>query len=247
MSKTEHFILFDQLPLIYGRVPKVANTSIKATLSELLQQAPEEGIRSTSDAFWTQSTHGETSLITPQQAMSKRGTHFCFSFVRNPFDRLVSAYNNKILELDDVTKPMKEMGLSHNMLFIDFIGCIIDTPDEDLDVHLMPQSKILSLNGRVIPSFVGQIEHIQEHWKALQIWMKKEGLPVLNNIPEKNVRRGNNHSDLKKYYSDMEVTRLVQKRYNEDIELFYNDTDLSELISGEKKQMSDPVVPLISF
>ena len=142
---------------------------------------------------------------------------------------------------------MKEMGLSHNMPFTDFIGCIIDTPDEDLDVHLMPQSKILSLNGRVIPSFVGQIEHIQEHWNALQIWMKKEGLPVLNNIPEKNVRRGNNHSDLKKYYSDMEVARLVQKRYNEDIELFYNDTDLSELISGEKKQMSEPVVPLLSL
>ena len=35
------------------------------------------------------------------------------------FSHLVSAYNNKVLELDDVTKPMKEMGLTHNMPFID--------------------------------------------------------------------------------------------------------------------------------
>ena len=43
MSKTEHFILFDKLPLIYGRVPKVANTSIKATLSSYFNNPPRKG------------------------------------------------------------------------------------------------------------------------------------------------------------------------------------------------------------
>ena len=45
----------------------------------------------------------------------------------------------------------------------------------------------------------------------------------------------------------MEVTRLVQSRYREDIELFYQETDLSELISGEKKEISEPVMPLVSL
>ena len=247
MRNTKHFILFDQLPLMYGRVPKVANTSIKATLSGLLQEKPEKGMRSTSDSFWSHNTHGETKLITPQEAISKRGSHFCFSFVRNPFDRLVSAYNNKILELEDVTKPMQEMGLVHNMPFREFIACIVNTPDEQLDVHLLPQASILSIDGQVIPSFVGQIEHIQAHWKSLQQWMRKEGLPVLSSIPEKNVRRGDDHSDLPKYYSDPEIVRFVEERYREDVELFYKETSIQELISGTKVKTSEPKLPFLAI
>ena len=246
MSTTPHFILFERYPLIYGRVPKVANTSIKATLSELLEETPEEGARSTSDAYWSQSTNGETSLITGEEAVIRRGSHFCFSFVRNPFDRLVSAYNNKILELDDVTKPMKDMGLFHNMPFREFLGIINETPDQSLDVHLMPQATILSIDGTIIPSFVGQIEQIAAHWKILQLWMKKEGLPVLSDLPEKNVRRGSDHSDLPRYYSEQEDINLVEKRYEEDIELFYRENTHSELISGAQIYDSAPKLPFIS-
>ena len=106
-----HFIQFRDLPLLYGRVPKVANSSIKASLSRLLTQNPEQGLRTTSDAFWSKATKGETCMVNNHTARMCRGTHFCFSFVRNPFDRLVSAYNNKILELDEVPAPMQAMGL----------------------------------------------------------------------------------------------------------------------------------------
>ena len=195
MNSSPHFILFEQLPLLYGRVPKVANTSIKATLSRLLKAPPEEGVRSTTDAFWSKSTHGETRLITPTQARSFRGTHFSFSFVRNPFDRLVSAYNNKILELDDVTKPMQEMGLRHKMPFEEFLEQIVSTQDDQLDVHLLPQTNILCIDGELIPSFVGQIEQINLHWNELQSWLRREGLPELGSLPQKNMRRGDDRSD----------------------------------------------------
>ena len=104
---------------------------------EASQNTPGAGIRSTTDAFWIKSTNGETSLITPREARSYRGTHFSFSFVRNPFDRLVSAYNNKVLELDDVTRPMQEMGLRHNMPFAEFLEQTVNTEDDKLDVHLL--------------------------------------------------------------------------------------------------------------
>ena len=94
-----------------GVFPKVANSSIKATLCKLLNQQPNGGIKTTADRFWRENTHGETQLVTPQQARRLRSSHFSFSFVRNPFDRLVAAYNNKILEIDDVPLPMKKMGL----------------------------------------------------------------------------------------------------------------------------------------
>ena len=246
MSSNQHFIRFNRFPLLYGRVPKVANTSIKATLVRLLEQQPEQG-RSTSDAFWVKNTHQETALITPKEARELRGTHFSFSFVRNPFDRLVSAYNNKILELDDVSGPMRTMGLRHKMPFREFLEIIVQTDDHQLDVHLLPQSSILCLDGQVIPSFVGQMEQMGHHWNALQHWLRRERLPQLGNLPEKNVRRGDDRSDLQGYFSDPTTVRLVEQRYGEDIFLFYGGLSVSQLISGDILPSSAPKTPLITL
>ena len=241
MSSQLHFILFNQLPLIYGRVPKVANTSIKAALHRLLQQAPEQGARSTTDAFWSKSTHGETRLISPGEARSLRGSHFSFSFVRNPFDRLVSAYNNKVLELEDVTGPMHAMGLRHDMPFAEFLHRVVETPDDQMDVHLLPQASILCIDGKLIPSFVGQMEQMQSHWESLQRRLNRERLPMLGTIPSKNVRRGDQRDDLRELFSDPGLVRLVEDRYRDDISTFYAGSSVKQLISGEPLAPDAPI------
>ena len=245
MGLNQHFILFNQLPLIYGRVPKVANTSIKASLSRLLKKPPEQGVRSTTDVFWIKSTHGETSLITPREARSRRGSHFSFSFVRNPFDRLVSAYNNKVLELEDVTRPMQEMGLRHNMPFAEFLEQTVSTEDDKLDVHLLPQVSILCVDNQLIPSFVGQMEQMTDHWQVLQTWLRRERLPALGGLPEKNVRRGDDRSDLKQYYADPATVRMVEERYGKDIAMFYAGVSTDQLISGEALPSAAPRTPFL--
>ena len=228
----KHFIRFRDLPLLYGRVPKVANSSIKASLSRLLTQEPETGLRTTSDAFWSKGTHGETSMIDNHSARMCRGTHFSFSFVRNPFDRLVSAYNNKILELDDVPGPMQAMGLSHGMSFTDFLKCIAATMDAAIDVHLLPQSSILCLDGQLIPSFIGRLETMETDWQRLETRLKQERLPPLGHLPEKNRRRGDDHTDVSQYFADSGLVQLVVDRYRGDLELFYSDVDLHQLSRG---------------
>ena len=227
-----HFIQFRDLPLLYGRVPKVANSSIKACLYRLLTTSPEKGLRTTSDAFWSKGTHGETSMVDNHSARMCRGTHFSFSFVRNPFDRLVSAYNNKILELDDVPGPMQAMGLKHGMAFSAFLECIATTSDADLDVHLLPQSNILCLDGQLIPSFIGRLETMESDWQQLQRRLRQERLPTLGNLPEKNRRRGDDHSDVVKYFEDSGLVHLVADRYDNDLKLFYSDIDLDHLSRG---------------
>jgi len=228
----KHFIRFRDLPLLYGRVPKVANSSIKASLSRLLTQEPEPGLRTTSDAFWSKGTHGETSMIDNHTARMCRGTHFSFSFVRNPFDRLVSAYNNKILELDDVPGPMQAMGLSHGMVFSDFLECIAGTMDAAIDVHLLPQSSILCLDGQLIPGFIGRLETMETDWQRLETRLKQERLPPLGQLPEKNRRRGDDHTDVRQYFADSGLVQLVVDRYRDDLELFYSDVDLQQLSRG---------------
>ena len=233
MSSQLHFILFNQLPLIYGRVPKVANTSIKAALHRLLQQTPEEGARSTTDAFWSKATHGETRLISPREARSLRGSHFSFSFVRNPYDRLVSAYNNKLLELETLMPQMQDMGLHRNMPFQEFLECTASTPTSALDVHLLPQSTILCVEGTLVPSFIGRMESMQKDWDQLNLTLRREGLPDLGKLPKKNIRRGGDRSDVADYFQDPGLVRLAQSLYETDLDLFYGDVSPSDLLRGD--------------
>ena len=226
----KHFIQFRDIPLIYGRVPKVANSSIKAALCRLLKNQAKSGVRTTSDSFWQKLTNGQTNMLGHYEARMCRGTHFSFSFVRNPFDRLVSAYNNKILELDHVPGPMQSMGLTHGMPFGDFLSVVASTSDENLDVHLLPQCTILCIDGQLIPNFIGHLETMREDWEALQKAMLREGLPSLGNLPEKNVRRSADHGDVIHYFKDPGLIKTVVNRYGEDIERFYAGQTIEQLI-----------------
>lgn len=240
MTTSAHFILFRDIPLMYGRVPKVANSSIKAALCRLLQTPPQEGIRTTADSFWRDATHGETSLISPQQARHLRGTHFSFSFVRNPYDRLISAYNNKLIENETISDAMQSMGLVRQMPFVDFIDRVCACDDAIMDVHLLPQSTILCAADRLVPKFVGRMEHMDDHWESLRRRLRKENLPVLGKLPQKNVRRASG-TPLTDFFSSAALIDKVAQRYHRDLELFYSKSSIASLASGEPLEPNAPL------
>ena len=241
MSKSpRHFILFRDIPLLYGRVPKVANSSIKATLCKLLANRPDGGIKTTADRFWRENTHGETQLVTPQQARRLRSSHFSFSFVRNPFDRLVAAYNNKILEIDDVPMPMKTMGLHHGMAFDCFIEIVCEADPELMDNHVRPQAEMLLCANKLVPKFVGRMEHMSDHWPHLRRRMKKEGLPTLGRLPLKNVRR-DGRSDIRNLFNSSSLVNKVLERYEQDFKTFYSDYTVDELLHGDGLKKLPPL------
>ena len=241
MSKSaRHFILFRDIPLMYGRVPKVANSSIKASLCKLLSLRPDGGIKTTSDRFWRDNTHGETQLITPLQARRLRTSHFSFSFVRNPFDRLVAAYNNKILEIEDVPFPMKRMGLHHGMSFASFIQTVCDADPLMMDNHVRPQAEMLTTSNKLVPKFVGRMEHINDHWRRLRGRMKLEGLPTLGSLPMKNVRR-EGRSDIRDLFASSALIDQVLERYEQDFKRFYGMYSIDSLLNGESLQKLPPL------
>ena len=239
-SLGEHFILFEHLPLIYGRVPKVANSSVKAALTRLLEHPPEEGYRTTADALWRKGTHGETRMIAAEDALERRGNHFIFSFVRNPFDRLVSAYNNKLIENEMISTAMQKMGLQRNMAFKDFLEVVADTPDSDLDVHLLPQSSILCVGQAPVPGFIGCMEAMADHWQLLRKRMRQAGLPALGKLPSKNVRR-EGKSDLSGYFANDGFIDLALGRYRADVDMFYSDQELEQLAHGRLSHQTNPI------
>ena len=164
MAQPHHFIRMKRHNLLYGRVPKAANSSIKAALCRLLSEMPPKGTKTTSDKFWQHETNQETELITLRRARKYRRSHFSFSFVRNPFDRLIAAYNNKVIENEEPPQPMQNMGITHGMSFNAFLDVLIETPFKQYDVHVLPQSQLLCIGNQIVPKFVGRVEQIDDHW-----------------------------------------------------------------------------------
>ena len=242
MSRTRHFIHIKDCKLLYGRVPKVANSSIKAVLCRLLEQKPIKSIKTTSDRFWRDCTHEETELLTPNQARKLRSSHYSFSFVRNPFDRLVAAYNNKVIEIDEPPLPMRRMGISHNMPFESFLSVLKDVPADNYDVHLMPQHHILQSGERLVPKFIGRMEQMNDHWKILRKRLLRRGIRIAKALPEKNVRRSGDRN-LHSYFSDSRLIDQFLEIYGQDVQLFYSDVSIDALIANSSLPTIRPLRP----
>lgn len=240
MAQPQHFIRMKQHRLLYGRVPKAANSSIKAALCRLLSERPPKGTKTTSDKFWQTETNDETELITLRKARKYRHNHVSFSFVRNPFDRLIAAYNNKVIEIEEPPLPMQRMGISHGMSFGDFLDVLMATPFNRYDVHVLPQSQLLCLGRQIVPKFVGRVEQINDHWSALRAILARQGIDVMESLPQKNVRRTERNSLRAYFHNDQLIDKAVQL-YGDDLQLFYSDCSLNQLIDNESLAPIEPL------
>ncbi len=151
--------------------------------------------------------------------------YFKFSFVRNPFDRLLSWYNmgvlnNKNHKITGYTNDFWKYLLENSNDFSSFLRCT-DIVLEKCDHLIEPYNKSISFNqldyisdikGAVAVDFIGRFENIQDDFgeitKMLNINNKK--LPLLNSFP---------HSDYRSYYNSKDVD-YVSLLYKRDIEYF---------------------------
>ena len=240
MAQPHHFIRMKRHNLLYGRVPKAANSSIKAALCRLLSERPPKGTKTTSDKFWQQETNQETELITLRRARKYRRSHFSFSFVRNPFDRLIAAYNNKVIEIEEPPLPMQNMGITHGMSFDVFLDVLIETPFKHYDVHVLPQNQLLCIGNQIVPKFVGRVEQINEHWAELRDILARRGIDVMESLPQKNVRRSDRGS-LQSYFTSDALIEKTMRIYGDDVRLFYNDVSVDHLIQNAPLPTINPL------
>ena len=124
------------------------------------------------------------------------------------------------------------MGLTHAMSFGSFLEVVASTSDDELDIHLLPQSKILCLDGQLIPDFIGRFEEMNEDWNKLNDILKMEGLPNLGILPRKNIRRASDKRDTSYYFENPIFVHTATQRYRDDFETFYEDRTAEELIRG---------------
>jgi len=154
----------------------------------------------------------------PQQEFDE---FYKFSFVRNPWSRLVSEYRYR--------------NYIQHKSFKDFVMNKLPSPGwDDKYRHVMPQTDMLySDSGELLVDFVGKFENLQSDFdKLCEHWgFEDTEVPHVNSSDKKSreLRRKtrnflyrNNESDLKKYveFYDDETREYVAGLYQNDINNF---------------------------
>jgi hypothetical protein len=203
---------------VYIEVPKVACTSIKVALAEILGvPLPRDG--------------DPHSVAFPAPVVDRAPTAplypglFSFAFVRNPWDRLVSCYRDKLCnETDGYTYFTIRPGVANclarfdefvaDMSFAEFVEAVASIPDDRADAHFRSQATFVTDDhGRVGVDFVGRYERLVEDFEEVRAYL------VMPELTLPRLQAARKSKSYMTYYTP-HLLRVVERRYAEDIELF---------------------------
>lgn len=196
----EHYVTrSDKNRIIYLINPKCACTSLKAFVVTNDDQINIDTTKIGKDGAFA--GIDKTEDITPYRG------YFKFSFVRNPWDRLVSCYTEKVL---DQGRWADIFGAEPS--FQHFVRTVASIPDEDADIHWRSQHvNLVDRDNKVVVDFLGRVEEIEDgvHYIAARTGLKCK----LGHY------RKSNHRPYTSYYDD-ETRQLVAQRFAVDIAMF---------------------------
>jgi hypothetical protein len=156
--------------------------------------------------------------MTLRQYRAKRvGPSFVVAFVRNPYDRLVSAFH--FLNREDI--PPRDRSDFEQYLARyggDFGRFVLDAfeperPTIFQQLHLRPQYEwLVDGDGKLLTDFVGRFENLAADTRVIEDRLGFSATP----IPHLNVTEHLPYGD----YYDQTTRRLVARGYEKDFELF---------------------------
>lgn len=203
---------FDQNKCIFVHIPKAAGVSVCRGLFYNL-------------------AGGHNNIAYYQLAFSKNEfeTYFKFTFVRNPWDRLFSAYNFlKKGGLNDSDKNWALDNLSEYSNFDDFVKGWLTNSNIYSSIHFIPQYKFLCLpnSNELKVDFLGFFENIQNDFDYITSQLTLSHQPSLKH--ENMTRTNGKKIDYREFYTD-ETRKIVSEVYKKDIELLGYNFDNSSL------------------
>lgn len=189
---------FDQYHCIFIHVPKCAGQSIRSTLFENLLPG-----------------HIQVStyqLVFPRPVFE---SYYKFTFVRNPWDRLVSAFLfMKVGGAHRKDKLWAETNLSQFSTFEEFVKQGLKQETVQTWPHFRPQVKFLKgQNGKIELDFIGRFENIREDFEIVRnkLRINRELLYINKTTIKKDHYRT--------YYTD-ELKQIAADIYADDIRSF---------------------------
>jgi len=144
---------------------------------------------------------------------------FKFTFVRNPWSRLVATYN--FLSAGNIggkDKQWVENNLKKYQNFDSFVKGWLNRENVYTSHHFIPQFEFVCIEGlEPAVNFIGHFENLEEDFKFVA---DKLGIQVNKSDSDKIVEIFvNENKDYTEYYTD-ETAKIVADVYREDIEIF---------------------------
>jgi len=225
------YIAHDERKFVYLWIHKVACSSVKAALLPLfdLDPTPFEVTRNDGTRLFLVHKVFNASgyQIRKEQLLAgldhEYRDYFKFAFVRNPWDRLVSCYVDKVLRKTVppymlASAARADVEFYPNMPFAEFVETVCRIPDGKANGHFRPQHlTVCSPDGELMADFVGRFENLREDFARVA---QEIGAPGLE-LPERNrkivSKRGSRH--YRDFY-DERLKNLVHKRFEKDVETF---------------------------
>lgn len=184
----------DRYRCIFIHVPKAAGTSVAQSL------------------FGAASRHVDYHEY--ERANPAKFRHyFKFTFVRNPWDRLLSAYTFLLNGgMNDMDAAWAAEHLANIDEFRDFVQLLVERPELLQWVHLRPQHSFLcNEHGDIKVDFVGRVENIEVDFATIAA---RIGVPA--NL---SIRNRSDHVPYADIY-DARSREQVARLYRSDIEIF---------------------------
>ena len=224
--KGKGFLYLPAQSLVFARIPKCANTSIKTRLSTLIHtksvQHPHQNrvLKPTNDLFWKKCTK-EARWLKPDEYTALYDRVTSFSVIRDPLRRLQSCYHEKVLR-PEVFPPMKRLGYDKGMTFNDFVKltCALDV--SDMDVHTQPQTFLIMDSKGRLPHFIARLENLDQDWKKLSTSMEDKGVNLGSSLPRLNSSKNTSNMTTDGFCLLADTQREYELTYGADIKLFEN-------------------------
>lgn len=140
---------------------------------------------------------------------------FKFGFVRNPYDRLVSAY--EYLSHGGNNSSDTEFYNRHLSNYESFEAFVLKGLAQDSHiqnhVHFRPQSHFLCIDGKIAVDFVGRYENLEKDFAYIARMLGQTGSLTKTNTSRK-------ARTFDQYYGNPLVKSAVQKYYQADFSNF---------------------------
>lgn len=186
-----------QLNVGFVPIPKAGTTSIKKALLRI-------------DADEVKEIHRQSLVYKVPISKARARGVFLFTFVRNPFERIVSIWYDRVAYPRDgmtrMTLPKNDL-YEAGMPFSKFLYRL-ERLGTASDLHTLTQSSIILHKGSLNVDFIGRMERLDTDWKFLRSNFQLGEIPMLNQTNSKNAE-----------VLTQEATAMVKRIYQKDISL----------------------------
>lgn len=197
LRKTYRFLYIQKYGAIFLHIPKAAGTSIYLNMFNTLGGG-----------------HMSAKEYLNMYGVAKYSAYFKFTFVRNPYHRVYSAYN--FLLQGGVNSSDEKFAKLHLSQFENFEDFVLNGLDKSQDIqkwiHFVPQYEFVCIDGNLAVDFVGRYENIEKDYKYIA-----NVLGIEKKLTHLNSSSGSKEN--KEVYNS-KMAYVIEKIYKKDFELF---------------------------